>query len=115
MFDKLKKAVAVCLPSDFHVIHGDCTFSNIMLSNDTLMPILIDPRGYFGQTKIYGDVDYDWAKLYYSLKGDYDQFNMKNFMLDIKEDDIIMKIGSNNWGDKTFTRYYLAILNNLCL
>lgn len=99
MFDKLKKAIAGCLPNDFCVIHGDCTFSNIMLSNDTLMPILIDPRGYFGQTKIYGDIDYDWAKLYYSLRGDYDQFNMKNFMLDIRDDDIIMKISSNNWED----------------
>lgn len=82
----------------FHFIHGDCTFSNLMLRGDG-KPVLIDPRGYFGYTELYGDVRYDWAKLYYSIVGNYDQFNLKNFRLDIGEDGISLKIASNHWED----------------
>lgn len=59
----------------------------------------IDPRGYFGDTKIFGDEDYDWAKLYYSLKGDYDQFNLKKFTLDIQDNEVEFAIKPNNWAD----------------
>jgi hypothetical protein len=44
-------------------------------------------------------VDYDWAKLYYSLSGNYDQFNLKNFTLDIKENEVELAIKSNGWED----------------
>ena len=71
----------------------------MMIETDGVRPILIDPRGYFGKTKFYGDVDYDWAKLYYSLVGNYDQFNRKNFSLDIKEKEVELMIVSNNWQD----------------
>lgn len=82
--------------SEFCLIHGDCTFSNIML-DDSYNPILIDPRGYFGNTLLYGDVNYDWAKLYYSIVGDYDRFNLKDFRLTINENEVNLEIGSNNW------------------
>jgi thiamine kinase-like enzyme len=80
----------------FAFIHGDCTFSNMMLRNDE-EPVLIDPRGYFGFTEIYGDPLYDWAKLYYSIKGNYDRFNLKEFRLSINEDDVTLDIESNLW------------------
>ncbi|MCQ2484508.1 MAG: NTP transferase domain-containing protein [Clostridia bacterium] len=83
-------------PQSFKLIHGDCTFSNIMLHED-VKPILLDPRGYFGTTELYGDVAYDWAKLYYSLFSNYDQFNLKRFILKINEEDVFIKIESNNW------------------
>ncbi len=86
-------------PKAFQLIHGDCTFSNLMFDTFNMKAVLIDPRGYFGKTKFYGDVDYDWAKLYYSLKGDYDQFNRKKFTLNIKEKDVELSIESNNWSD----------------
>ncbi|MDR1539167.1 MAG: phosphotransferase [Clostridiales bacterium] len=82
----------------FAFIHGDCTFSNIILKNG-LEPVLIDPRGYFGCTEIYGDPLYDWAKLYYSLSGNYDRFNLKDFKLAIAENSVNLKIGSNKWED----------------
>lgn len=82
----------------FHFIHGDCTFSNLMLREDGT-PVLIDPRGYFGYTEIYGDVRYDWAKLYYSIVGNYDRFNLKDFRLYIGEQEILLEIGSNHWED----------------
>ena len=81
---------------EFKLLHGDCTFSNIML-NDEKQPILIDPRGYFGFTKYYGDPAYDWAKLYYSLVGNYDQFNLKQFELSLADHQVNLKISSNNW------------------
>ena len=69
----------------FSFIHGDCTFSNLMVRDDG-SPVLIDPRGYFGFTELYGDERYDWAKLYYSIVGNYDRFNLKKFSLDIGGD-----------------------------
>ena len=86
-----------CLSCDaFAFIHGDCTFSNLML-RDGMEPVLIDPRGYFGFTQLYGDPNYDWAKLYYSLVGNYDRFNLKDFRLNIGEEDVRLSIASNKW------------------
>ena len=82
----------------FALIHGDCTFSNMLL-NGNMDPVLIDPRGYFGRTELYGDPMYDWAKLYYSVVGNYDQFNKKRFRLDIGEDGVELEIDSNGWED----------------
>lgn len=80
----------------FTFIHGDCTFSNVMLRQSG-EPVFIDPRGYFGYTELYGDPNYDWAKLYYSVAGNYDQFNLKAFKLAIGENDVELKIKSNGW------------------
>lgn len=96
--EEIKQRIEECMPESFCFIHGDCTFSNIILKNDSV-PIFIDPRGYFGHTDLYGDEDYDWAKLYYSLRGDYDQFNLKRFSLEIRSTDIIMNIESNGWNE----------------
>ncbi|MDR1124130.1 MAG: NTP transferase domain-containing protein [Elusimicrobiota bacterium] len=87
------------MPKEFRLIHGDPTFSNMMFDTFNMKTVLIDPRGYFGKTKLYGDPDYDWAKVYYSLKGDYDQFNRKKFTLDIKEKEVELAIKRNNWAD----------------
>lgn len=83
----------------FALIHGDCTFSNMMVREDD-SPVLIDPRGYFGFSELYGDVRYDWAKLYYSVAGNYDQFNLKRFRLKIgenAEEGVSLQIESNHW------------------
>lgn len=95
---ELEKEVLKYMPSEFKVIHGDCTFSNILLKHDRV-PVLIDPRGYFGTTEIFGDTAYDWAKLYYSLFSSYDQFNLKRFSLEIGEKDVKLQISSNHWED----------------
>lgn len=80
----------------FEFLHGDCTFSNMMLDED-MSPVFIDPRGYFGHTELYGDPNYDWAKLYYSIVGNYDQFNLKRFRLTVKEHEVELDIQSNGW------------------
>ncbi len=97
--DRIISQIQSMYPQEFHFIHGDCTFHNMMIETDGVRPILIDPRGYFGKTKFYGDIDYDWAKLYYSVIGDYDQFNRKNFSLEIKNSSVDLEIVSNNWKD----------------
>lgn len=91
----------------FAFIHGDCTFSNMLLRNDS-EPVLIDPRGYFGFTEIYGDPMYDWAKLYYSIVGNYDRFNLKDFRLSVGENAVELKIRSNNWEDMERNFYALS-------
>ena len=96
--DEVEKLVMQYSPKEFVLLHGDCTFSNMMLKYDT-NPVLIDPRGYFGKTEFCGDVAYDWVKLYYSLISNYDQFNLKQFSLDIREKDVRLDIASNNWED----------------
>ena len=83
----------------FCLIHGDCTFSNLMIREERQEAVLIDPRGYFGYSKFVGDPDYDWAKLYYSIVGNYDRFNRREFILTYGEDDVTLQIDSNQWED----------------
>ncbi len=101
--DELEKKLDDLKPGckKFPFIHGDCTFSNLMIREDN-SPVLIDPRGYFGFTELYGDVRYDWAKLYYSIVGNYDRFNLKRFRLEIDDDPevgVSLQIESNHWED----------------
>lgn len=94
--DEVKELIMQYAPHKFVLIHGDCTFSNIMLKQG-VNPVLIDPRGYFGKTEFYGDAAYDWVKLYYSIVSNYDQFNLKRFSLDIQDAGVKLDIASNNW------------------
>lgn len=94
--EELERRIEKYFPARFKLIHGDCTFSNMMLRENGT-PVLIDPRGYFGTTELYGDPAYDWAKLYYSVVGNYDQFNRKRFRLDIGETEVELDITSNGW------------------
>ncbi len=94
----LRQRLERYMPARFRLIHGDCTFSNVLLRDDGT-PVLIDPRGYFGFTELCGDPAYDWAKLYYSLVGNYDQFNRKRFTLDISREGVELQIASNGWED----------------
>ena len=58
---------------------------------------LIDPRGSFGSSKIYGDYRYDWAKFYYSAVGNYDSINSKKYRVIFHPDDIELRIKSNGY------------------
>jgi hypothetical protein len=86
-------------PTNHVLIHGDPTFSNILV--DKMGDIwLIDPRGTFGRAECYGDPRYDWAKLLYSVEGNYDQFNRGNFRLSISGRVIGLEIASNGWAEQ---------------
>ncbi len=84
------------MDTEYVPIHGDCQFTNTMLGNDGQI-YFIDPRGYFGESVIFGDARYDWAKIYYSVCGNFDQFNIGNFRLDIGDDSVKYSIGSGGW------------------
>ncbi len=81
----------------FELIHGDPTFSNIILESDTNSPVFIDPRGYFGSLKLFGDPMYDYSKLYYSAVGNYDFFNRGRFCLSLDRAEIKVKIDSEGF------------------
>lgn len=98
------------LKTSYCPIHGDCTLTNTMIdSNNNIY--FIDARGYFGSQKVLGDIRYDWAKLYYSIAGNFDQFNIKNFQLEITDFEIKYKINSGGWDE--LTDYFLAKIPNV--
>lgn len=109
--DELRNRIKqnLCDCQEFVLIHGDCTFSNTMVDSK-LNVIFLDPRGYFGFSELYGDANYDWAKLYYSIAGDYDQFNNKKFSLFINEKEVVLDIDSNGWKD--MSEYFLNRITN---
>jgi hypothetical protein len=84
----------------FGIIHGDPVFSNVLM--DKIGNIkLIDPRGTLGnQTSIYGDIFYDYAKIYQSLIG-YDEV-MQN------------KTISDTYRTELIDDFTLFIDNNFC-
>ena len=79
-----------------NIIHGDVTFSNSLVdSNNSIW--LIDPRGSFGSSKIYGDPRYDWAKFYYSAVGNYDSINSKKYRVIFHSSEVELRIKSNGY------------------
>lgn len=58
--------------NSFNIIHGDLCFANILVEDSYNFMRLIDPRGSFGSFDIYGDSNYEMAKLLHSLEGKYD-------------------------------------------
>ena len=107
--EKLKDLVDSYLqPQNFYPIHGDPTFSNSIIDNN-LKVWFIDPRGYFNKPGIYGDRMYDFAKLYYSAVGGYDNFNRRKFKLHVDSEtvEVIMdKPPFANDADALFTEYF---------
>lgn len=91
--------------ANFGPIHGDCTLTNTMIDKEGKI-YYIDARGYFGKRAIFGDVYYDWAKLYYSIAGRFDRFNVKDFKLEIGEKEICFDIADSGWSH--LTDYFLS-------
>ena len=74
----------------YSIILGDCQFSNILINPNDINDItFIDPRGYFGNSKIHGPPEYDYAKVLYGISGydnfNADYFNIKSFDQDKKQ------------------------------
>ena len=67
------------VPDHFTFIHGDLQFSNTMMDNNGNLKV-IDPRGYFGDTLLYGDPAYDIAKLLYAVDN-YHKINEREFSI----------------------------------
>jgi len=69
-----KCKIGVMPNTTYSLIHGDLNGSNVMYNPKTEDVKFIDPRGYFGKTKVYGPEEYDFAKILYFISG-YDSFN----------------------------------------
>jgi hypothetical protein len=71
-------------------IHGDCQFNNVLYHPVTQDIVFIDPRGYFGNSIVYGIPEYDYAKVTFALSG-YDIFdNMEVNDLEIHDDNLVI-------------------------
>lgn len=99
---KLREAVLKTLMNikHYHPIHGDCQLTNTLIDKEGKI-YFIDARGYFGKSQVLGDVRYDWAKVYYAIAGNFDQFNVKNFELEITESAVRYVIHSGGWEELT--------------
>lgn len=104
----LREAVLFTLmDTRYGPIHGDCQFTNTMFGNDGNI-YFIDARGYFGKSKVLGDVRYDWAKMLYSISGNFDQFNIGNHTLQIDETGVSFSIKSGAWEE--FEEYFWSLV-----
>jgi len=92
---------------DYSILFGDCQFSNILIDpNDISDIIFIDPRGYFGNSMIYGPKEYDYAKVLYAISG-YDNFNANYFNISkIENDSIEIKIKGIYYDKKIINKYF---------
>lgn len=71
----------------YNLIHGDIHLGNILLDKNNKI-YFIDPRGYFGETPLFGLYEYDYAKLLFGLSG-YSVFdNMSIDDLEINNNNI---------------------------
>lgn len=68
--------------SDYSIIHWDLCFSNILYDTHNGIIKLIDPRWYFGEVSIYGDIKYDIAKIRHSIHGKYEYIVADLFSLE---------------------------------
>lgn len=69
-------------------IHGDPQFNNILIDPSTNQMVFLDPRGYFGDSLLFGVDHYDIAKVLFALSG-YDIFDSTgDFCLTIEEGNI---------------------------
>lgn len=96
-------------PKIFAPIHGDPTFSNSLIDKN-LRTWFIDPRGYFAKEgSIWGDPFYDFAKVYYSAVGGYDNFNRRKFKLHIDNETVEVLMEEPlflNIGKEIFREYF---------
>lgn len=114
LFEEISNSLVTPL---FRPIHGDPTFSNSIV-DDKLRVWFIDPRGYFLESGIMGDPWYDFAKIYYSAKGNYDVFNRKKFKLHIDDDAIEILMDESQFSqcvDDIFNEYFGSELKRIKL
>jgi len=96
------------------VIHGDPVLSNIIKKNNNDL-IFIDPRGSLGKNfTIFGDINYDFAKIYQSLTG-YENIILEkkmdqNYLNDLKSHFENLMINKNQIDNVETLRYLTSSL-----
>ena len=70
IYKKINNIISKKTKYNFNLIHGDIHLGNIMVDVNNINKIFfIDPRGYYGETKLYGIKEYDYAKLLFGISG----------------------------------------------
>ncbi|MBX7167444.1 MAG: hypothetical protein K1X74_14030 [Pirellulales bacterium] len=93
LWDRLDAAVGALEANAVgNVTHGDLCFSNILYDLRSRICKLVDPRGSFGASGIYGDSRYDIAKLYHSVYGLYDFIVNDLFRVSVAGDEVRLEI-----------------------
>jgi len=101
----------------FVPIHGDCQFNNILYNDARQKLSFIDPRGYYGESEIFGISEYDYAKVIFALSG-YDEFDNRQIdHLIINGDNISISIDNvldtmaSSWSISSNKLGYLLMLS----
>lgn len=90
----------------FTIIHGDFFFANILYDMRSNFIRLVDPRGDFGGSGIYGDYRYDLAKLAHSVDGKYDLIIEDKFDVTINDNFIKLEVFSTSNQDRIKGVFY---------
>jgi len=96
---------------EYNTIHGDPHMSNILIDNNNKI-WFIDPRGYFGDTQLFGLIEYDISKIIYSLSG-FDEINNNNnhyFIIDEKNNINVNIVNNLNNYLNLFSKYDKTVL-----
>jgi len=101
---------------EYNIIHGDPHMSNTLIDSNRKI-WFIDPRGYFGNTKLFGPKEYDLGKIVYSLSGFDDINNNDNHFFIIDEKNNIDTNITNNIDNylHLFDKYDKNILINMTI
>jgi len=93
----------------YSFIHGDLNGSNAMVNSVNKDIKFVDPRGYFGETQLYGLAEYDFAKINYFLYG-YDHFNKHSYLYSLTKYDKPKILFKHKFLDNKIYRVLVAII-----
>lgn len=110
LIEPVAKREGLLEPRPFNIIHGDFCFTNLLYDLRTDEVVLIDPRGSFGPSGIYGDNYYEWAKLAHSVDGGYDLIISDRFNMAQIDNNIIYTPHRHSIHDKIRTLFYQEII-----
>ena len=93
---KVKELLVDSFNDFFYIIHGDLCFPNILIETKFNFLKIIDPRGSFGDFKLFGDKRYELAKILHSIDGSYDYIIEDLFDIEINGTNIKYELFNNS-------------------
>ena len=93
---KVKELLVDSFDEFFYIIHGDLCFPNILIETKFNFLKIIDPRGSFGDFKLFGDRRYELAKILHSIDGSYDYIIEDLFDIELNGNNIKYELFNNS-------------------
>lgn len=93
---KVKDILVDSFNDFFYIIHGDLCFPNILIETKFNFLKIIDPRGSFGDFKLFGDRRYELAKILHSIDGSYDYIIEDLFDIEVNGTSIKYELFNNS-------------------